>query len=362
MNSGTTQDLYSITYRDSLKLIACGANGTIIRSTNGGTNWIPATSGTTSSLKSVSTVPSVFQPSIIAAGSGGTIVLSTNNGETWSVMTSNTSNQLNSILFFFNGVSGYNTSAMGNNGTLKTHISSTWDNDPQFPVTTENLTGSSSNAAGIYNVLRFLCTEGGKIFKVRNTLSPGAWQQINSGVTSSLRSIHSQADLSYNSGGKKIWAAGDNGVIRYSADTGNTWQGQSISTTENLYSIYMIDSLRGWISGSGGFTAATTNGGGNPIGILQTGNFIPVNYDLSQNYPNPFNPITNIKFQLPNSGFVKLTVFDMLGREVETLVNENLSAGTYNVDWKASKYSSGVYFYKLQSGDYSEIKKMILVK
>ena len=100
----------------------------------------------------------------------------------------------------------------------------------------------------------------------------------------------------------------------------------------------------------------------NPIGINNISTEIPASYTLSQNYPNPFNPVTNIKFAIPASGFVKLIVFDMLGRQVETLVNDNLTAGTYNADWDASMYSSGVYFYKLESIEYTDVKKMILVK
>ncbi len=100
----------------------------------------------------------------------------------------------------------------------------------------------------------------------------------------------------------------------------------------------------------------------NPIGIQSISNEIPGQYSLSQNYPNPFNPVTNINFQMPKPGFVKLTVYDMLGREIETLVNKNLNAGTYNAEWNASNQSSGVYFYKLETSEFSEIKKMVLVK
>ncbi len=100
----------------------------------------------------------------------------------------------------------------------------------------------------------------------------------------------------------------------------------------------------------------------NPIGIQNISNEIPQQFSLSQNYPNPFNPVTNIKFQLPNAGFVKLTVFDLLGREIATLVNETMNAGIYNADWDASKYSSGVYFYKLETESFIETKKMILIK
>lgn len=112
---------------------------------------------------------------------------------------------------------------------------------------------------------------------------------------------------------------------------------------------------------------------GNTIGIENISSEIPEGYSLSQNYPNPFNPVTNIKFAIPKSGFVKLTIFDMIGREVETLVNEELTAGTYSANWsaegRASKYSSGVYLYKIQvsqagssADEFSEVKKMVLVK
>jgi 3',5'-cyclic AMP phosphodiesterase CpdA len=86
------------------------------------------------------------------------------------------------------------------------------------------------------------------------------------------------------------------------------------------------------------------------------------NYKLSQNYPNPFNPSTAIRYDLPKAGFVKLTVFDALGREVESLVNEKQSAGTYEVTFSGMNYPSGVYFYRLQSGDYTDTKRLLLLK
>lgn len=98
------------------------------------------------------------------------------------------------------------------------------------------------------------------------------------------------------------------------------------------------------------------------FGIQQIGNEIPSEFNLHQNYPNPFNPLTNIKFQVPNEGFVKLVVFDLLGRELATLVNENLKPGVYKADWDASSYPSGVYFYRLESGTASFTKKMMLIK
>lgn len=88
----------------------------------------------------------------------------------------------------------------------------------------------------------------------------------------------------------------------------------------------------------------------------------PINFSLSQNYPNPFNPSTIIKFSLPESNVVKLKVFDILGREVAVLLNENMNSGSYEVKFDASSLSSGIYFYSVQAGEFNEVKKMILIK
>ncbi|HMQ78544.1 MAG TPA: SBBP repeat-containing protein [Ignavibacteria bacterium] len=115
---------------------------------------------------------------------------------------------------------------------------------------------------------------------------------------------------------------------------------------------------------SGGFTGIDflTVKYSQPIGITPIGTEVPEGFSLEQNYPNPFNPVTNIRIQMPNSGNVKLTVFDITGKEVAVLVNENLSAGTYNIDFDASRLASGTYFYRMEAGSFTEVKKMILVK
>ena len=99
-----------------------------------------------------------------------------------------------------------------------------------------------------------------------------------------------------------------------------------------------------------------------PTSVKQQSQEIPVTFALEHNYPNPFNPTTNIKFSIPTKGLVTLKVFNSLGMEVATLVNEVTNAGTYVVDFDASNLTSGVYFYRLQSNDFNETKKMILIK
>jgi hypothetical protein len=98
-----------------------------------------------------------------------------------------------------------------------------------------------------------------------------------------------------------------------------------------------------------------------PVSVDEPVN-LPAQFSLQQNYPNPFNPSTSIQFSLSNGAQVKLRVFNILGKEVATLVNEWRSAGRYNEKFDASKFSSGVYFYRLDTGNYSAMKQMLLIK
>jgi len=98
------------------------------------------------------------------------------------------------------------------------------------------------------------------------------------------------------------------------------------------------------------------------IGIKHISSDVPDKFKLFQNYPNPFNPTTNIKYQITNTSFVTLKVYDILGREAATLVNEKLQPGSYEVSFDGSNFSSGIYFYKLQAGNFTETRKMLMVK
>jgi photosystem II stability/assembly factor-like uncharacterized protein len=101
---------------------------------------------------------------------------------------------------------------------------------------------------------------------------------------------------------------------------------------------------------------------GSLINIVNYNNEIPKEYMLLQNYPNPFNPNTRIKFAIVNKGFTRLEVYDMLGKKINTLIEKALDAGTYEVNFDGSNLSSGIYYYKLTTQDYSDAKKMILMK
>ena len=100
----------------------------------------------------------------------------------------------------------------------------------------------------------------------------------------------------------------------------------------------------------------------NPIGIKPIEGNVPKVFALRQNYPNPFNPVTNIEFDLPKSEFVRLIVFNTLGQEVKTLVNEKKNAGSYKVDFDASNLPSGAYFYRISAGSMTETKRLVLLR
>jgi len=115
-------------------------------------------------------------------------------------------------------------------------------------------------------------------------------------------------------------------------------------------SVADIGYVNGW-----GIRLMSTTGTGNETAL-------PYKFELAQNYPNPFNPTTNIKYQIPKDANVNIRIYDMLGREVMTLVNEFKKPGMYEVALNGSKLSSGTYFYKITAGDFSEVKKMTLLK
>lgn len=145
-----------------------------------------------------------------------------------------------------------------------------------------------------------------------------------------------------------------------------TYQGLSDPFFTNTTYRGAFDQNSTWLNGWTNFRPDTVNYQVVPIGIQPVSNIVPKSYNLQQNYPNPFNPSTTIKFDVARTGFARLVVFDILGREVKTIVSENVKAGQYEVSFNASNLPSGVYLYRLSvtdgSATWSATKKLILVK
>jgi hypothetical protein len=188
-------------------------------------------------------------------------------------------------------------------------------------------------------------------------IGPGRWYRYNEGNYNIFSQSFPTKDFSWSS---YFESAGGH---RYAKNLGmvqRMYQGMMTSETYTLRGCY----INGTIYGDTSIY----------LGIIQVSSEIPVNFSLSQNYPNPFNPVTKIKFSIPHVEVaymrpVQLKVYDALGKEVAVLVNQQLQPGTYEADWDASAFPSGVYYYKLEvspstgSGrGFTESKKMVLVK
>ncbi|MFZ4725800.1 MAG: hemoblobin-interacting domain-containing protein [Paludibacter sp.] len=143
----------------------------------------------------------------------------------------------------------------------------------------------------------------------------------------------------------KIGYVSGNGTVNTPTDY--SFEDRNLQTGKYKYRLKQIDN-------NGNFEYFALNG------EVEIG--VPKKFDLSQNYPNPFNPVTKINFDLPENGLVNLRLYDMLGREVATLVNEVRTAGYYTVNFNASSLSSGIYFYRMNAGKFSSIKKMAVIK
>ncbi len=164
------------------------------------------------------------------------------------------------------------------------------------------------------------------------------------------------------------WAATGGGSVVYTTDGGGNWLNYPRFTYNGIDKIVFLNPDTGWMFGGQGMIVKTTDAGGIISSVKRIGQSVPVAFYVSQNYPNPFNPVTKIKFDIPPVGQrhafdTKLIIYDVLGREVATLINRQMQPGSYSVDWNGTNYPSGVYFYKLSiNNEQLAARKMVLIK
>jgi len=206
------------------------------------------------------------------------------------------------------------------------------------------------------------------------SVNGGASFSTDQRLTNSAGNSWYPSIVSYDSFIHICWqdARDGNNEIYYkiSTDGGAAWSADSRLTNNSGASGFPSINISGsalhivWNDNRDGNTEIyyKKNPNGNPIGITPVSTIVPADYSLGQNYPNPFNPVTNITIQLPKSGSVKLSVYDVTGKEVAVPVNEGMNAGTYRIDFDASGLPSGVYFYRLQTDEFTATKRMILLK
>ena len=317
------------------------------------------------------------------AGSGSSLLYrSSDNGDNWTL--SNTGFALtNSFAFFVEGNTVYTTGLPGVSKSTDGGLN--WTTLPAGYLGYEgglDVWKDGSNIVTGSNVNKHRSTDDGASWSTTLTGLPAggisAFTQIDSTlfaaspygvyksadhgaswtVTASLPSTVAAQSLTARGG--DLFVGTNDGVYR-STDKGGTWIpiNDGWSAKMLVYKITYDDQY---------LYAGTTNHSvwRRPLagitGVKEISHFIPRNFALSQNYPNPFNPTTRMSFAIRHSSLVTLKVYDVLGREVTTLVNEEIQPGTYQATWDASGQPSGVYYYRLQAGAYVEMKTMVLMK
>jgi len=315
----------------------------LYKTTNGGANWNSAFSFVVNGSVSIDIKDIYF----INAQTGwtcaldGTIGKTTNGGVNYVQYSTATAFAKYSI-YFINDQTGW-TCGAGGNTAKSTNGGINW--------TTIQMT-SSVMLNSIYFAdanTGYVCGNGGFIYKTTN--GGANWIMKPSISTANMNSVYF-----YNA--EKGWVAGVN-VVLGTTNGGNSWT-QQFASAANLNSVHFCDSLNGWVCGGNKVFGSVTGGW---TGVLPQGMNIPYESRLYQNYPNPFNPVTNFKYQIANNKFVTLKVFDILGKEVATPVNEKQQPGTYEVKFDGGNMPSGVYYYVLYAdGVRVETRKMALIK
>jgi len=345
----STPSFYGIYFINSLTGWVCGGSGYIFKTTNGGVNWVLQSSFEHRLLRSIFFTD---QNNGWACGTdisfNDALLKTTNGGETWIDNDMGTTDDFQSV-HFINSNLGWLAS------DLRLYETTNGGND--WTANAANITSTKSIHFKDENIG---WAAGLKMYK---TTDAGVnWFEITRPSAYGVTGIYFYNEL-------MGWAGGFEGLF-YTNDGGATWSKQDEARVE---SISFTDQNHGWAVGSmDGFygynTKAilrTTNGGATSVD--EDKDLFPSNYFLSQNYPNPFNPSTTIKYSVPKiinnqSSIINIKVYDVLGNEIATLVNEQKSSGNYEVSWDASDYSSGIYFCSLKSGNYSSVTKMLLLK
>ncbi|MBK7255417.1 MAG: T9SS type A sorting domain-containing protein [Ignavibacteria bacterium] len=178
---------------------------------------------------------------------------------------------------------------------------------------------------------------------------------MDSSITTQLRDIEF-----INNSSDTGWIVGRSNTVLKTTNSGNNWFSMSTPVNEEFTSVKFVNSKTGWIAGFSGVILKTING--DLTGVNSVNGNVPDGFNLSQNYPNPFNPSTIIRYTLPESGIVSLNVYDVNGKEVTQLMNKYYAKGNYEIRFDGTQLSSGVYFYKLTSGNFVDTKMMTLIK
>jgi len=375
---------FALKLKGTLNFFAGSSESGVFRTTDNGANWVAVDSGLTDQRVHSFAVIGTY----LFTGTLGGVFLSTNNGTSWTAVNSGLSN-----------LNIYPLAAIGANlfaGTSNSGVYLSTDNGTSWTAVNSGLTNGEVSAFAVSGTNLFAGTNGGVFLSTDNGTS---WAPANSGISNNLTNCFAVS-------GTNLFVGTYGGGVFLSTNNGTSWTTVSSGLTNlNILSLLAVDGttiLAGtdgdgvfvssdngtsWVPVNDGLTnlsvlslavvgtdlfAGTSSGNSNGVWRRPLSEItsvketilsqIPRNYSLEQNYPNPFNPSTKINYSVPKSSIVQIKVFDVLGNEVEILVNEEKPAGTYELNWDAGILPSGVYFYQLKAGSFIETKKMLLMK
>lgn len=333
-----------MTDKQIISLIVYGGNifagsetGGVYRSTDDGTNWTPVNNG----LGSYAIHTLTANSTTVYAGTNLGVHMTTDNGNNWSQISSSS---ISNVIFALTVIENKLFAATVSGIFLTTNNGVNWTNVTNGVVSSVycfksygNTIYAGSSQRGVY----------------RSTDYGASWTRLYNGMQTGIA-----VRMIINENGR-LYAATYGRGIYYSVNEGSNW----LEANEGITNLtgYAVLSYGDYIfagTGAGIFRRPATEF----TAIEKTGEDIPCNFRLIGNYPNPFNPVTKIKFSLPEKSSAQLDVFDISGKHLLNLVKSDLSAGTYSVTFDGGPFASGVYLYRLTCDEYTETKKMILLK
>jgi photosystem II stability/assembly factor-like uncharacterized protein len=373
----TTDAIQGIEFPSVNTGYAVCAGGIMFKTTNGGNNWYRLSTGTTRTLRDVKFIDELTGWIV---GDSGLILKTTTGGEA-------------PVLYSVSGTVRFEDN---NQPVTSGYVKALRYDEQTQNIITVDSTGIQSDGTYMLihcppipvDIMAYENDENHASYVPTYYVSTIYWENATNvtpdtnltGIDIGVYRINNTTGNMHIGGGVYKYGTADmlglkNAVVY--ARIGNVFKGYSISGNNGLYRIdslsagtyELICNRMGFYSAVRPFNLTTFSVDTIDfvlstllVSIEPNGQIIPEKFFLSQNYPNPFNPATKIKFGLPEQSHAKLTVYDVLGREVAVLVNEELKAGEYNVEWNASVLSSGIYFYRLVTEKYTQTKKMVLMK
>jgi len=396
-NSGiTTKHFNKVQFINELTGFIVGDTSAFLKTTNGGVNWNIIPLGFTINIKCVH-----FFDSLTGVIGGGTALTNfpvflktTNGGINWSDSPCE-SPGIPLQFSFTTPTTGYSVGGFGNPGEAVLVIRKTinggnsWSSqyDPGVGGSAmvmvsfaSQLTGFAGSTSGdIWRTTNgginwieyttsqigyptqisfpnattgFMSTAEGRVLKTTNTGATWVLQNVL-GTNDPFNSIcFTSPEVGY--------AVGYLSTIVKTTNGGLNWEANASPSLNTLNSVVFVNSVTGYAVGNKGTIIKTTSGGLTFLDPVNTN--VPDKFSLYQNYPNPFNPSTTIKFDIGKPGYTTVRVFDLQGKEVERLISANLNAGEYEINFSGERFSSGIYYYRIESGSYRETRKMILMK